>query len=180
MPALYLSTRPIIIEAKSPGAFERRKMAKRSYRKNLVNKPRYEVGGNQQIKGRQNPTMTFLSNDLVPGSNTYIEIGWIYEVPEPNPHIFEHDHENYDEIVLHIGTDPANPEELGGRIEFVVGDETLVIDKTSALFIPRGVKHGPLTWKSVDRPHIQMVVMPGAGTLKESNPAGYIKDKDKK
>ncbi len=148
-------------------------MAKTHYQQNLVNKPRYEVGENQEIKGRQSPTMTFMSNDLVPGSNTYIEIGWVYEMPEPNPHIHKHDH-NYDEIVLHIGSDPDNPEYLGGEIEFVVGGEKIIIDKTSALFIPRGVEHGPLTWKSVEKPHIQMVVMPGAGTLKDSNPAGYI------
>ena len=39
-----------------------------------------------------------MSNDLVPGSNTYIEIGWIYEMPEPNPHIHKHAHD-YDEII---------------------------------------------------------------------------------
>jgi hypothetical protein len=150
-------------------------MAKKSYQQNLVKKPHYEVGVNQDIKGRQNPTMTFMSNDLVPGSDTYIEIGWIYEMPEPNPHIHKHDH-NYDEIVLHIGSDPDNPEYLGAEIEFVVGGEKIVINKTSALFIPKGVEHGPLTWKKVEKPHIQMVVMPGAGTLKESNPAGYIPD----
>ena len=149
-----------------------------NYRKNLVKKPAYEVGGNQKIEGRQNPTMTYMSNDLVPGSNNYIEIGWVYGMPEPNPHIHDHSHDDYDEIVLHIGMDPDNPEELGAKIEFVVGGETLVIDKTSALFIPRGVDHGPLTWKSVEKPHIQMVVMPGAGTLAESNPAGYIPDGD--
>jgi len=150
-------------------------MAYTGYQKNLVKKPHYEVGENQDIKGRQNPTMTYMSNDLVPGSNTYIEIGWIYEMPEPNPHIHKHDHD-YDEIVLHIGFDPDNPEYLGAEIEFVVGGEKIVIDKTSALFIPRGVEHGPLTWKKVEKPHIQMVVMPGAGTLKDSNPAGYIAD----
>lgn len=151
-------------------------MTDMNYQKNLVKKPRYEVGGNQNIEGRQNPTMTYMSNDLVAGSNTYIEIGWIYGMPEPNPHILDHNHDDYDEIVLHIGMDPENPEELGAKIEFVVGGETIVIDKTSALFIPRGVDHGPLTWKSVDKPHIQMVVMPGAGTLAESNPAGYLPD----
>jgi hypothetical protein len=151
-------------------------MAKQSYQKNLVKVPHREVGETQVIKGRQNPTMTYLSNDLVPGSNTYIEIGWIYEMPSPNPHILSHDHD-YDEIVLHIGADPKHPEELGAEIEFVVGDEKLIIDKTSALFIPKGVKHGPLTWKKVKKPHIQMVVMPGAGTVQESNPAGYLPTK---
>jgi hypothetical protein len=154
-------------------------MPKRSYKKNLVDKPAYEVGSQQVIKGRQNPTMTFMSNDLVPGSDTYIEIGWVYEMPSPNPHIHNHSHD-YPEIVLHIGTDPKHPEELGGKIEFMVGGEKIVIDKTSALFIPKGVDHGPLTWKSVEKPHIQMVVMPGAGTIKESNPAGYIPADKKK
>jgi hypothetical protein len=154
-------------------------MPKKSYRKNLVDKPAYEVGSQQVIKGRQNPTMTFMSNDLVPGSDTYIEIGWVYEMPSPNPHIHNHSHD-YPEIVLHIGTDPKHPEYLGGIIEFMVGGEKIVIDKTSALFIPRGVDHGPLTWKSVEKPHIQMVVMPGAGTIKESNPAGYIPADKKK
>lgn len=154
-------------------------MAKTSYKKNLVQKPAREVGAVKEIKGRQNPTMTYLSNDLVPGSNTYIEIGWIYEMPEPNPHILGHSHD-YNEIVLHLGGDPQNPEELGGEIEFVVGGEPLTINKTSALFIPKNVPHGPLTWKKVEKPHIQMVVMVGAGSLKESNPAGYLSEKKKK
>jgi hypothetical protein len=148
-------------------------MAKKSYRKNLVKVPHYEVGDGKEIKGRQNPTMTYMSNDLLPGSNTYIEIGWIYEMPSPNPHIGSHEHD-YDEFVIHIGADPKHPEELGAEIEFVVGEDKLVIDKTSALYIPKGVKHGPLTWKKVDKPHLEIVVMPGAGTIKESNPAGYL------
>ena len=88
-----------------------------------------------------------------------------------------HDHtHDYNEIVLHVGTDPDNPEELGAEIEFTVGGQKLTINRTSALFIPKGVEHGPLTWKKVDKPHLQMVVMPGAGTLKESNPAGYLEE----
>jgi hypothetical protein len=63
---------------------------------------------------------------------------------------------------------------LGAEIEFVVGDEKLIMDKTSVLFIPKGVKHGPLTWKKVNKLHLEMVVMLGAGTIKESNPAGYL------
>jgi hypothetical protein len=148
-------------------------MAKNVYKKYLVKVPDREVGGNKEIKGRQNPTMTYLSNKLVPGSNTYIEIGWIYEIPSPNPHIERHSH-NFDEIVIHLGNDPDNPEELGAVIEFGMGDETLTIDKTSCLWVPRGIPHGPLVWKKVDKPHIEMVIMPGAGTLKESNPAGYL------
>lgn len=141
------------------------------YEKFLVKKPVYEVSAAKKITGRQHPTMTFMSSDLVPENDVYLEFGWVWDVPQPNPHIHEHSHE-YDEIVLHIGSDPNNPEDLGAEIEFVVGGEPLKIDKTAALFIPKGVKHGPLTWKRVDRPHIQMAIVLGGGVLSKAAPGG--------
>ena len=83
-----------------------------AYGKYLVTKPVYEAG--PPVKGRQSPSMTYMSNTLVPGCNMYLEVGWIWDMPTPNPHIHEHSH-NFDEIVLHIGADPDNPEDLGGE-----------------------------------------------------------------
>jgi hypothetical protein len=92
------------------------------YYKNLVQKLKYEARTDfDDVKGRQYPTMTFMSNELIPGSNMYIEEGWIWDMPDPNPHIPEHTHAESDEFVLHIGSDYKNPEDLGGEIEFVVG-----------------------------------------------------------
>ncbi len=53
--------------------------------KYLVRKPLLEIGvkGVGLMQGRQLPTMTYMSNALVPNSNTYIEYGWIWQVPEP-------------------------------------------------------------------------------------------------
>lgn len=153
-------------------------MAKSRYEKYLVRKPRLEMGPPLPRRGRifrTVPGLTYMSNDLVPGSNTYIEMGWVWDMPEPNPHIFEHSNENYDEIVLHIGNDPANPEDLGAEIEFCVEGEPLVFDTTTALFVPKGVKHGPLTWKRVSRPHLELTITLGAGTLAEAMPAGIKK-----
>ena len=130
------------------------------------------VPGIDLVKGRTYPTLTYMGRNLVPAANDYLEFGWIWEMPDPNPHIFEHVHRDNDEIVLHIGSDPHDPEDLGAEIEFVVGGETLVINKTSAVYIPKGVKHGPLTWKSFKRPHIQMTIIRGAGTLGKAAPAG--------
>ena len=140
----------------------------------FVTEPLREVSvpGIDLVKGRTYPTLTYMGRKLVPAANDYLEFGWIWEMPDPNPHIFEHSHDEHDEIVLHIGSDPHNPEDLGAEIEYVVGGETLVINKTSAILIPKGVKHGPLTWKSFKRPHIQMTIMLGAGTLGEAAPAG--------
>jgi hypothetical protein len=145
-------------------------MAKTDYGKYLVTKPILEMGKGAKIKGRQIPTMTYMSKDLVPVCNTYVEYGWIYEMPEPNPHTREHVHE-YDEIVMHIGSDPQNPEDLGAQIEFFVDGEPIVFDKSMSLYIPAGVKHGPLTWKKVTRPHIQMSITLGKGQY------GYKKER---
>lgn len=140
--------------------------------KYLVSKPAYEVTPEFEVKGRIGPAMTLMSNNLVPGSNMYVEAGWITEMPDPNPHIDEHAH-NYDEIVLHIGIDPTNPEDLGAKITFYMDGTPLTIDKTSAVFVPKGMKHGPLIWERTDRPHIEMTIMVGAGSLAEADPGGH-------
>jgi hypothetical protein len=152
-------------------------MAESKYGKNLVRKPTYELDAGE-VKGRQNPTMTLMSNDLVPGSNTYLEVGWVWEIPEPNPHILKHSHSKYNEIVLHIGSDPSNPDDLGAEMEFTIGGEPLVFDHTSAIFVPAGVTHGPVIWKKVRRPHLQMAIMLGAGTLAEADPGGHKKQQN--
>jgi len=75
--------------------------------------------------------------------------------------------------ILHFGTDPNNRKELGAEIEIMVEGQPLTINKTSALFVPKGVKHGPLTWKRFNRPHIGVTIMLGAGTLAEADPGGH-------
>jgi hypothetical protein len=143
------------------------------FRRFLVKKPAYEVMAGTPVKGRQGPSsMTFMNNNLTPGSNIYVEGGWVWDIPEPNPHIFEHSH-NYEEIVVHFGSDYRNPLDLGAEIEFGVGGQPLKIDKTSAVYVPSGVKHGPLTWKKYQHPHFEMAIVPGAGTLDEADPGGH-------
>ncbi len=139
--------------------------------KYFVKKPAYEVTPPVEVKGRL-PAMTVMSSALVPGSNNYVEIGWVTAMPDPPTHIHEHVHD-YDEIVLHIGTDPADREDLGGEIEFVVDGQPLTLTKTSGVFVPRGVKHGPLTWKRFTRPHLELTIMLGAGSIADADPGGH-------
>jgi hypothetical protein len=144
-----------------------------NFEKYLVRKPAYEVIAGTPVKNRQDPSsMTMMSNNLVPGCNIYVEGGWVWGLPDPNPHIFEHVHD-YEEIVIHFGTDYKKPAELGAEIEFCVGGQPLKVDKTSAVYVPRGIKHGPLTWKKYSSPHLEMAIMPGAGTLAEADPGGH-------
>ena len=133
-------------------------MSESKYEKYAVRKPIYEAGKGYQ--GRQSPTMTFMSSKQIPEANYYIELGWIYEMPKPNPHIHEHVHP-YDEIVLHWGGNPELPQVLGGEIEFYIGGQPITFNTTTGIYIPAGVPHGPLTWKKFEFPHIEMAFMLG-------------------
>lgn len=135
-------------------------MTQSKYERYAVRKPLYEAGPG--VKKRQSPTMTFMSSRQVPEANYYIELGWIYDIPEPNPHIHEHVHD-FDEIVLHWGGNPEIPQVLGGEIEFYIGGQPITFNTTTGIFIPKGTPHGPLTWKKFQFPHIEMAMMLGTG-----------------
>jgi hypothetical protein len=151
------------------------------YEKYLVRKPVYEVIAGTPVKNRQEPaSMTFMNRNLVPECNIYVEGGWVFGMPDPNPHIFKHVHRDYEELVLHFGTDYEHPEELGGEIEFTVGGQPLKVDKTAIVFVPKGIIHGPLIWKKYSAPHLEMAIIPGAGSLAEADPGGHQEKTPKK
>jgi hypothetical protein len=134
------------------------------YEQCVVRSPMREAGP-EHVTNRQNPTMTYMSGIQVLGVKNYIEFGWIWDVPEPP--IPKMRHENFNELVLHLGSDPANPEDLGATMQFGVGDDLLEFDTTHAAFIPKGLTHGPLIWKEVRRPMIEFAMMLGAGVYAE-------------
>ena len=121
--------------------------------------------GPDYVANRQNPTMTYLSRTQIAEVDCYLEFGWIWDVP--NPPIPKMRHDDFDEIVFHIGSDPDDPADLGGVLEFGIGDDLLEFDTTHCAYIPRGLDHGPLRWKGFRRPLIEMALMVGAGTLDE-------------
>ncbi len=131
----------------------------------VIRKPIGEVNPTF-IKNRQLPSMTLLNDDLVPGVKYYMEGGWIYNVLDPNPPVYEHVH-RFNEIVMLLGSDPDNPEELGAELYFYVAGQKIILNKTGAMFIPAGVRHGPLGYNKFKRDHFMGGVMIGAGSLME-------------
>ncbi len=134
------------------------------YEQCVIRSPMREAGP-EYIEGRQNPTMTYLSHTQINLVNNYIEFGWIWDIPSsPIPKMR---HDNYDELVFHIGSDPDNPEALGGILEFGMGEGAIKFDTTHCVYIPKRLNHGPLIWKEVRRPLIELAMMLGAGTWAE-------------
>jgi hypothetical protein len=106
----------------------------------------------QTMKGRT-MSHTYIQDSFIPGVGKHIFISGIHTIPDPNPWLTFHDHP-YDEILLFMGTDPHNIEYLGAEIEIIMGDEqeTHIINKTSGVYFPPGLKH-LLVYRKVDKPH---------------------------
>ncbi|MBN1322356.1 MAG: hypothetical protein JXA87_16115 [Thermoleophilia bacterium] len=131
----------------------------------VIRSPMREAGPAYVVTGRQLPSMTYLSRTQVNAANHYLEFGWIWDVPSrPLPRMR---HDNYSEMVLHFGSDPDHPEDLGGTMEFGIGDDTPEFDTTYCVYVPKGLEHGPLKWKQVQGPMAELAMMLGAGVWAE-------------
>jgi len=148
-------------------------MSETNYEQYLVRRPIYEAFGG--TKNRQSPTMTIMSNKQVPGCNYYMEPGWIYGIPDPNPSLHEHVHD-FDEIVMHIGGDYRQPQVLGGTVEFYVGGQPIVFNTSTTFYLPKGTPHGPVIWRDFQFPHLQMAIMCGTGSAGEAWESSGIHD----
>ena len=91
-------------------------------------------------------------DDKVVTGAFHFSCAWYLKPPVNQLGLHSHD---YDEMLGFLGSNPADPYELGGEIEFCMEDETFVINRTCALFVPRGMKHS-MTIKRVDRPILHM------------------------
>jgi quercetin dioxygenase-like cupin family protein len=101
----------------------------------------------------------FLSDKVVPGAYNMM-FSW-YLKPPPEP-LEAHTHDN-PEIIIFLGSNPEDPYDLGGEIEFWLEDEEYNLTKSCFIWVPRNMKHCPMVIKRVDRPiiHLGSSVKPG-------------------
>lgn len=102
-------------------------------------------------------TVLWLDSDVVPGA-FHFHIGWLFkEGPTPNDRPHTHD---TDEIVGFLGSDPENPHDLCGEVEYWVNGKKQVINRSALVFIPAGTPHNPLDVVRVDRPILHFDTSP--------------------
>lgn len=85
----------------------------------------------------------------VPGAY-YLETNLVLRPSNPGkgrPH-----NHAWDEYLMFLGTNPDDVSDLGGEVEFYLEDERHIITKSTAVFVPEGMYHLPITFLKVDRP----------------------------
>ena len=80
----------------------------------------------------------------------YAEIIWFCTTNDTGP--APHSHDDFDEFIGFIGTDPKHPEELNAEVSFYIEDEKVSIAKSCLIHIPRGLKHSPIFVPRLDKP----------------------------
>ena len=88
----------------------------------------------------------------------FTETAWVW--PKSNKIVMEeksHSHQ-FEEVVTLFGTDPENPKDLCGEVEFWMGDEKYMITKSCIIYVPKDIMHCPLIFHRVDRPIFHFIV----------------------
>lgn len=93
----------------------------------------------------------WIDGKVVPGA-FQMNTAWYYAVPQRDPIFGEHSHDDADELIGFIGSNPDDPSDLGGEIEFSLGGEAHLLTKSTIIFAPAGLVHNPMRILRVDRP----------------------------
>ena len=100
----------------------------------------------------------WIDGEVVPGA-FQMNTAWYSSVPERDPIFEEHVHDDCSELVGFLGSNPDDPHDLGGEIEFTIDGEAHLLTKSSIIFLPPGVAHNPMRILKVDRPILHFSVV---------------------
>jgi mannose-6-phosphate isomerase-like protein (cupin superfamily) len=146
-------------------------MAKLPYEKNIITRTleytAEQMKGIEKFRDEHPFTSTvgmerllWMDGTFVEGAEFYMECIWLWPGKTPEGTMEEPHAHPFPEVIGFIGTDQAHPHDLDGRMEIHMGDEVLDITKSSLIFLPPGLHHGPLTFREVNRPTFFFTLAP--------------------
>ncbi len=119
-------------------------MSETKYGKYIITRPRpFEFPTDRAAR------LFYLDDEVIKGA-FYVECTWCLKGSDESA-AQAHTHD-FDEVIGFFGTNPEDPHNLYGEIEFWLGDEKHILTKSCLIFVPEGLKHCPLIIRRVDRP----------------------------
>ena len=111
-------------------------------------------------------------DDKVVDGAFQMNCSWYFRPPATQmPRGDAHTHDS-DEMIGFFGSNPQDPYDLGGEIEFWLEDEKHLLTRSCLIFVPKGMKHCPLILRRVDRPIFHFSTL-------TSSEYRFIKEKEK-
>ena len=106
----------------------------------------------------------WMDENVVEGS-FHMNTSWFLKA-SPTTEDVPHTHDS-DEIIAFFGSNPDDPYDLGGEVEIWLEDEKHTLTRSCLIFVPKGMKHCPLTLKRVDRPIFHFTVVTDSQYIKD-------------
>ena len=88
-------------------------------------------------------------NNTVAAGSIMVNCSWVYAGEEPGG-MSAHAHP-YPEVIGFAGGDPKDADNLGADLEFWMDDEKFMITKSCLIYIPSGIKHGPIITRNLTK-----------------------------
>ncbi|MFC1910043.1 hypothetical protein ACFLXC_01965 [Chloroflexota bacterium] len=107
----------------------------------------------------------WMDEHVIPGA-FHMNTAWYLKAAKTLENV-PHVHEQYNEIIGYFGSNPDEPDDLGGEVEIWLGDEQHIITRSAMIFVPAGLKHCPQIIRRVDRPIFHFTVIPGKQYVKD-------------
>jgi len=91
----------------------------------------------------------FLPQDTLPECQMRCVVARQVGLPDPQPFLDAHKHSS-DEIIMFLATTPDG--KLGAAVDIEMGEEGEVhtFDKTTIVYVPKGLTHGPIWYRNFE------------------------------
>ena len=147
----------------------------------------YFIKGAPPSRPQTPRNIAYIDSDIFPDAHQY-NCHWVFVHPDdPNQKEWAetghgpHEHK-VPEVIIHIGTDPDNPKDLGGEVEIAMGPELIrySITESCMVYLPTGFIHSPWFIKRVDRPFIVVTICQETGHTELPHPELLSEEERKK
>ena len=125
-------------------------MAATKYGKYIITEPKPMPARLAPTGERTGEIVLLVDDEVIPGA-FYLNCALIWKASNRGSPGGSHTHD-WDEYIGFVGSDPADPHDLGGEVEITLGDEKHVLTRSCAVWVPKGLLHCPIVFKRVDRP----------------------------
>ena len=108
----------------------------------------------QRKQGNYTDSAHVLSlNDAIAKGALYFDAVWMVDKHGKPPTNIEiaHSHD-FDEILGFFGNYGGDAHDLGGEVEIWLEDEQYILTKSTIIFAPSGLAHGPISFRKITRP----------------------------
>ncbi|MFC1948771.1 hypothetical protein ACFLW0_01155 [Chloroflexota bacterium] len=106
----------------------------------------------------------WLDDKMVEGA-FHMNTSWFLKASTTTEDV-SHTHDS-DEIIGFFGSNPQEPYDLGGEVEFWLEDEKHILTRSCLIFVPGGMKHCPLILRRVDRPIFHFTTVTSGQYIKD-------------